>query len=128
MKEGVIQRIALEEMQWPQPPTPITLDNSAAAGLARDTIKANKSRAMDMRLHWIQDRAQQRQFQVTWAPGPRKTQQSRLLHKTACSHSSPSHAFCVSPSNRLTDQPSSPVSCKPELRGCVESRGTASGG
>ena len=68
MKEGVIQRIALEEMQWPQPPTPITVDNSTAAGLAWDTIKANKSRAMDMRLHWIQDRAQQRQFLVTWAP------------------------------------------------------------
>ena len=42
-KEGVIQRIALEEMQWPQPPTPITVDNSTAAGLGRDTIKANKS-------------------------------------------------------------------------------------
>ena len=69
MKEGVIQRIALGEMQWPQPPTPITVDNSTAAGLAWDTIKANKSRAMDMRLHWIQDRAQQRQFLVTWAPG-----------------------------------------------------------
>ena len=69
MKEGVIQRIALEEMQWPQPSTPITVDNSTAAGLARDTIKANKSRAMDMRLHWIQDRAQQQQFLVTWAPG-----------------------------------------------------------
>ena len=39
------------------------------AGLARDTIKANKSWAMDMHLHWIQDRAQQRQFLVTWAPG-----------------------------------------------------------
>ena len=69
MKEGVIQHIALEEMQWPQPPTPITVDNSTAAGLARDTIKANKSRAMDMRLHWIQDWAEQRQFLVTWAPG-----------------------------------------------------------
>ena len=68
MKEGVIQRIALEEMQWPQPPTPITVDNSTVAGLAWDTIKANKSRAMDMRLHWIQDRAQQHQFLVTWAP------------------------------------------------------------
>ena len=69
MKEGVIQRIALEEMQWPQPPTPITVDNSIAAGLARDTIKANKSWAMDMRLHWTQDQAQQRQFLVIWAPG-----------------------------------------------------------
>ena len=69
MKEGVIQRIALEEMQWPQPPTPITVDNSTAAGLVPDTIKANKSQAMDMHLHWIQDRAQQCQFLVTWAPG-----------------------------------------------------------
>ena len=69
MKEGVIQCIALEEMQWPQPPTPITVDNSTAVGLAQDTIKANKSRAMDMHLHWIQDRAQQRWFLVTWAPG-----------------------------------------------------------
>ena len=69
MKEGVIQRIALEEMQWPQPPTTIIMDNSTAAGLARDTIKTKKSRAMDMRLHWIQDRAQQSQFLVTWAPG-----------------------------------------------------------
>ena len=69
MKEGVIQCIELEEMQWPQPPTPITVDNSMAAGLAQDTIKANKSQAMDMRLHWIQDRAQQCQFLVMWAPG-----------------------------------------------------------
>ena len=69
MKEGVIQCIALNEMQWPQPPSPIIMDKSTAAGLARDTIKANKSRAMDMRLHWIQERAQQRQFLVTWAPG-----------------------------------------------------------
>ena len=43
MKEGVIQCIALDEMQWPQPPTPIKVDNSTAAGLAQDTIKANKS-------------------------------------------------------------------------------------
>ena len=81
MKEGVIQRIALEEMQWPQPPTPITVDNSTAAGLAWDTIKANKSRAIDMRLHWIQDRAQQRQFQVTWAPGKlNKADYFTLMH------------------------------------------------
>ena len=56
-------------LAWPQPPTPIIVDNSTVAGLAWDTIKASKSRAMDMRLHLMQDRAQQRQFLVTWAPG-----------------------------------------------------------
>ena len=69
MNEGVIQHIALEEMQWPQPPTPITVDNSTAVGMAQDTIKANKSWAMDMCLHCIQDQAQQHQFLVTWATG-----------------------------------------------------------
>ena len=31
--------------------------------------QGQQSRAMDMRLHWIQDRAQQHQFLVIWAPG-----------------------------------------------------------
>ena len=67
-------------MQWPQPPTPITVDNSTVAGLAWDTIKANKSRAMDMRLHWIQDWAQQCQLLVTWAPGINKVDYFTKLH------------------------------------------------
>ena len=69
MKEGVIQRIALEEMQWPQPPTLITVDNTTSVGLVWDTIMANKSQAMDMHLHWIQDRAQHCQFLAIWDPG-----------------------------------------------------------
>ena len=52
MKEGVLHQTALKEMGWPKLPTHITVD---AVGLAQDTIKANKSCAMDMRLHWIQD-------------------------------------------------------------------------
>ena len=69
MKEGVLHRTALKDMGWPQLPTHITVDNSTVAGLAQDTIKANKSCAMDMQLHWIQDCAQQQQFNVVWAPG-----------------------------------------------------------
>ena len=52
----------------------------------------------------------------------RKPQQSRLLYKTACAHSSPSHVFCVSPPTILTDLPSSPVSCQPELWGVLNPR------
>ena len=54
--------------------------------------------------------------------GPRQTQQSRLLNKTAGPHSPPSHVFCISPSAIPANQPSSPVSCQPELWGCIESR------
>ena len=54
--------------------------------------------------------------------GPRQTQQSGLLYKTVCPHSPLSHAFCISPSTIPANQPSSPVSCQPELQGCIESR------
>ena len=102
MKEGVIQHIALEEMQWPQPPTPIIVDNSTAAGLAQDTIKANKSRAMDMYLHWIQDRAQQCQFLVTWAPGKlNKANYFTKLH--APIHHRHMHFVYLHPSSPLTN-------------------------
>ena len=69
MKDGVLHQTALKEMGWPQPPTHITVDKSTAAGLAQDTIKANKSRAMESRPHWIQYHAQQQQFNVVWATG-----------------------------------------------------------
>ena len=69
MKEGVLHQTALKEMGWPQPPSHITVNNSTTAGLAQDTIKDNKSCAMGMQLHWIQDCAQQQQFNVVWALG-----------------------------------------------------------
>ena len=47
------------------------VDNSTADGIANDTVKANKTKAMDMRLHWIQDNAtgENPAFNVYWAPG-----------------------------------------------------------
>ena len=54
--------------------------------------------------------------------GPRKTQQSGLVYKTACPHSSLSHAFCVSTSTIPAIQPISTVSRQPELQGCIESQ------
>ena len=123
MKEGVIQRIALEEMQWPQPPTPITVDNSTAAGLARDTIKANKSRAMDMHLHWIQDWAQQQL--VAWAPGKlNKADYFTKLHVPI--HHRHMRFVYLHPPSPLTN-PAHLSHANPQLRGCVETRSSSLG-
>ena len=46
----------LVEMHHPQPPNPIQVDNSTAVGIANKIIKQKRSKAMDMRFHWIQDR------------------------------------------------------------------------
>jgi len=67
-KEAVTIRTTLEELGWPQPPTPVTLDNTTTLGIVNDTIKQQRTRAMDMRYYWLQDRAAQQQFRFHWRP------------------------------------------------------------
>ena len=47
--EARIMRLTLTEMGHPQPPTPIHVDNTTAVGIVNDTIKRQRSRAMNMR-------------------------------------------------------------------------------
>ena len=67
-KEAVPIRTTLIKMNWPQPPTPIQVDNSTAVGIANQTIKQKISKAMDMRFYWVIDRIKQGQFRVYWRP------------------------------------------------------------
>ncbi len=46
-------------LRYPQPPTTILCDNITAIGLANDNIKMKRSKAIDMRFHWIRDRVRQ---------------------------------------------------------------------
>jgi hypothetical protein len=62
-------RQTLSDLGHPQEPTIITYDNTAAGNMANKTAKVKRSKAIDMRYHWIQDRIEQSQFKVRWAPG-----------------------------------------------------------
>jgi hypothetical protein len=68
-RKATILRTTLEEMGYPQPPTPVQTDNSTACGITNDNIKQQRLRAIDMRFYWIRDRVQQKQFNIYWAPG-----------------------------------------------------------
>ena len=46
----------LSEMGWKQGPTAIQMDNSTAVGIATKEFRHKKSKAMDMRFYWINDR------------------------------------------------------------------------
>ena len=59
-KEGVPLRNTLHEMGHPQPPTPVQVDNSTTNGFANKQIKQQRSKSMDMRFYWIQDRVEQK--------------------------------------------------------------------
>jgi hypothetical protein len=55
-KEAVPMRITLvEELDHPQPATPIRTDNSTADGIMNKTVKQKQSKSMDMRFYWLQD-------------------------------------------------------------------------
>jgi hypothetical protein len=68
-KEAVPKRITLDELGHSQPPTPMITDNQVACGIANDSVKQKRSKAMDMRFYWIRDRIHRNQFHVFWKHG-----------------------------------------------------------
>jgi hypothetical protein len=68
-QDGCMIRNTLEFLGHPQPPTPIKTDNSCAEGIANDTVKQKRSKAIDMRFYWLRDRVRQNQFKVYWRKG-----------------------------------------------------------
>lgn len=85
-KDGAMLRTTLEEMGHPQPPTPIQTDNSNATGISNSTVKQRKSKAMDMRFYWVQDRVRQGQFLVYWRPGTENLADYFTKHFPASHH------------------------------------------
>ena len=55
-RKAITLRIILEEMVHPQPPTNVTANNSTAYGLIQGKMIQKRSKAMDMRFHWIKCR------------------------------------------------------------------------
>jgi hypothetical protein len=70
-KEAVYLRQILTEMGHPQPRTPIQTDNLTAEGIINQKIQPKRTKAMDMRFHWLRNREAQGQFKIYWRP--RKT-------------------------------------------------------
>ena len=70
-QEAVPIITALTEMGHPQPPSgvPLENDNSTAHGILHVQVRLKKSKAFDMRWHWLQDPVLQKQFNVYWVPG-----------------------------------------------------------
>jgi hypothetical protein len=68
-QDAVPMRITLAELGHPQPPTPMQVDNTTMEAFANDTLKQKRSKAMDMRWHWLKDRVRQGQFLIYYRPG-----------------------------------------------------------
>ena len=84
-KEAATIRTMLEDMGHPQLATPMQTDNSCASGISNNTVKQRRSKAIDMRFYWIQDRVKQGQFNIHWRRG------SDNLADYFTKHHSPAH-------------------------------------
>jgi len=98
-KEACPIRIALDEMGHPQPATPIATDNSTAAGIATDTVKQKRSKAVDMRFYWIRDRVRQGHFLVYWSKGAGNKADYFSKHHPASHHQAIRSTYLYSPKN-----------------------------
>jgi hypothetical protein len=78
--------VTLAELGHIQPPTRLHTDNSTAFGILNKTIKQKRSKAMDMRYHWLTDRVSQKQFDVYWRPGRENLSDYHTKHHSAQHH------------------------------------------
>jgi hypothetical protein len=69
VKEAVYLRQILTEMGHSRPRTPIQTDNTTAEGVINNKIQPKRTKAMDMRFHWLRYREAQGQFKIYWRPG-----------------------------------------------------------
>jgi hypothetical protein len=79
-------RTTLQELGHSQARTPVTTDNSTTAGFANRTIKQRRSKAMDMRYYWLQDREAQGQFKISWDKGSENLADYFTKHFSAKHH------------------------------------------
>jgi hypothetical protein len=68
-KEGTVTRTTLAEMGHNQDATELKTDNTTVDGIINNTVQQKRSKEMDMRFYWVEERVEQDQFNVGWAPG-----------------------------------------------------------
>jgi hypothetical protein len=66
---GEVLRNTLADLGYPQAATPLQGDNKVAVGIANNKFKQRRSKAIDMRFHWIRDRVKQGHYNVYWRQG-----------------------------------------------------------
>ena len=62
-------RNTLQDMGYSQVATKLLCDNTCATGTANSTAKQKRSKAINMRFHWIRDRVEDGHFDIMWIAG-----------------------------------------------------------
>eukprot|EP00804_Cyclotella_cryptica_P019220 CCRYP_006117-RA/>CCRYP_006117-RA protein AED:0.10 eAED:0.09 QI:0/0/0/1/0/0/4/0/1232 len=100
-RETIPQRHLLNELGHPQPPTPIQIDNSTALGVVTNIIQPKRTKAMDMRFHWLRCQENQKQFRTYWRAGTTNLADYVTKHHPAIHHQAVRHIYLSTPTKLL---------------------------
>jgi hypothetical protein len=116
-QETKVLQLILTELGHPQPPTPIHIDDTTTVGIVNNTIKQQRSGAMEMRYFWLLDGKMQRYFKFNYQSGFKNLGNYPSKHHTANIHQHV-RPYYVHMNNSPTLLPSAmkPSTC----RGCAE--------
>lgn len=68
-QQACILRLTLTKLGHPQPHIPLHINNTTTVGIVNNTIKRQRSRAMEMRYFWLLDQKAQKMFNFQYSPG-----------------------------------------------------------
>eukprot|EP00804_Cyclotella_cryptica_P017742 CCRYP_001167-RA/>CCRYP_001167-RA protein AED:0.39 eAED:0.39 QI:0/0/0/1/0/0/5/0/585 len=85
-RKAVEERNILQELGHKQPPTPIQTDNSTAEGIVNNRVQPKRTKAMDMRFHWLRDRRESKTIRFYWRPGTTNRGDYFTKHHPASHH------------------------------------------
>ena len=106
-------RVTLGELNHPQGPTYFKTDNDTAKGFLTSTIRKKRSKAWDMKYHWMKEKIKDNFFQVYWDKGVNNQGDYFTKHHPPAHHRRMRPAYVHDPKPQLCSSTQSLV------RGCV---------
>jgi hypothetical protein len=126
-QDAIPIRTALLEMGHPQPDTgtPLETDNSTADGILKAQVRLKRSKAFDMRYHWLKCRIRQRQFNLYWAPGKSNSADYFSKHHPPAHHRLMRSQYLQTIATFASAVIAHSASVTLSLRGCVAPSGSS---
>ena len=85
-RKDVPSRQSLNEMGHHQPRTPMQTEHTAAHSVVTNNVQPKRTKAMDVRLHWLRCHNAQDQFRYYWRPGSQNWADYWTKHFPASHH------------------------------------------
>jgi hypothetical protein len=85
-QEGMIFKLTLKDLDHPQPKIPVHCDNAIAILIANNTIKRQRSRAMEMKYFWTCEKDAQDVYSFKWYPGMENLADYQSKHHPRAHH------------------------------------------